>query len=79
MDFNFVGPPEQSSSMSFAEMISGGSKALQQIINAGNDVKKALNGTSVSQGSSSDLSAKPSVPIWVWLIGAVVLYKVTKG
>lgn len=71
------GNRDDSSSLSFADMLSQGSKALTDIVNAGNSVKRALNSSSVSdQGSAAPKST--GVPIWVWLIGAAVLYKAVK-
>lgn len=75
------GPGDQSSaSLTFADMLSQGSNALASIVNAGNSIKSALGSSSVSKGAENNQSAaKSGVPVWMWLIGAVVVYKVVKG
>lgn len=75
------GPGDQSSgSLSFAEMLSGGSQALSAIIGASNDVKKALGSSSVTTNSRTDsANTGGKIPAWLWLVGAVVLYKAAKS
>jgi hypothetical protein len=72
------GPGDRSSvSLSLEEMLSGGSQALTAIVNASNDIKKALGSSSVSASETKPESK--SMPVWVWVIGAVIVYKVAKG
>ena len=74
------GPGDASSaSLSFAEMLSGGSKALAAIVNASNDVSKALGSSSATSNSRQDDAAKKAtIPTWMWVLGAVAVWKMTR-
>lgn len=65
------GPGNVDDSMSFADMLSGGTKAITDIIGAGNSIKAALaNGTAAIQDAQQN---KPKGVSPLLLIGGAVL------
>jgi hypothetical protein len=80
---DFVGPPEQGSDWSLADVLKGASSVIKAVVDTSNDIAKSLASSSVINGNKTrqDLAqpTKQSLPVWVWILGAAVIYKVSKG
>ena len=72
------GPGNVDDSMSFADMLSGGTKAITDIVSAGNSIKAALaNGTAAIQDAQQQNKPKGVSPLLL-IGGAVLVYLVLK-
>ena len=73
------GNADDTADWSLSGFLSGASSAISQIVKAGNDINASLQSSTITTNSRTDSAVKnKGVPIWVWIVGAAIVYKVTR-